>query len=61
VRRVVVLAVRRVPVGKIRDAAVARQLGRQLAVLDPLQIREDRLLDEPVRRAFETRGRIFQT
>ena len=33
---------------------------RQLAVLDPLEIREDRLLDQPVGSALETRCRVFQ-
>ncbi|ESS37073.1 Flagellar hook-length control protein FliK [Burkholderia cenocepacia KC-01] len=59
-RRVVVVAVRGLTVGELRHAAVARQLGRQLAVLDPLEIREDRLLDQPVGSALETRRRVFQ-
>ena len=29
-------------------------------MLDAFEIREDRLLDEPVRRALETRGRVPQ-
>ena len=45
---------------QLRRAVRARQLGRQLAVLDTLQIREDRLLDEPVGSALETRRGIFQ-
>lgn len=59
-RRVVVVAVRGLTVGELRHAAVARQLGRQLAVLDPLEIREDRLLDQPVGSALETRGGVLE-
>ena len=45
---------------QLRRSVRARQFGRQLAVLDTFQIREDRLLDEPVRSALQTRRGIFQ-
>jgi hypothetical protein len=48
-----------VAVGELGHAAAARQLGR-LTVLDALEVREDRLLDQPVRSALETRRRVFQ-
>ena len=48
VRRAVFVALDRWRFAQLRRPVRARQFGRQLAVLDTLQIREDRLLDEPV-------------
>ena len=58
-RRVVVVAVRGLTVGG-PSRRQARQPGRQLAVLDPLEIREDRLLDQPVGSTLETRGGVLE-
>ena len=60
VRRTVFLVFDRGALGQIGRARHTRQLGRQLAVLDLFEVREDGLLDEPVRSAFETSGGIFQ-
>ncbi len=59
-RRAVFFVFHRGAVGQIGRALHAGQFGRQLAVLDSFEIREDRLLDQPVRSAFETGGGIFQ-
>ena len=58
-RRVVVVRIG-MAVGELGHAAAAGQFRRQLAVLDAFEVGEDRLLDQPVGRAFEARRSVFQ-
>jgi hypothetical protein len=60
VRRAILFGLDARAVGQIGQTLRAGQFRRQLAVLDAFEIREDRLLDQPVRSAFETGGGIFQ-